>query len=473
MMGKGSINHNNRSFTAKNVDSDRSKFNVTYCEENIKTVYHELFDPALERYNIKQKRSDRMITDYYEKIRTGKQEKLYHEVIFQIGNKDDMNSQSSNGLLAMEILDEFAKRFPLRNPNLRVFSSHLHMDEETPHLHIDFVPFINDSTRGLDTRVSLKGALAALGFKGGTRGATEWNQWMENEKHELAHIMEQYDIRWKQLGTHNKHLSILEYEKQERGKEIQQLDQLVDEKNDVISEFDRKIMRLESENIQLQGAKDDLQKRQNELKQENIDFIIEQVKYEERKELLETEIEDLKEVSQMLAEENNNLALEKHDLLITKESLEEKAELLNNEILKIQDTQKLILQNVRRYDYPEWNLPEPGGFMSAKAYYESKAFPLVARLKATIKKMAAQVTVLEEKIRSLNQTVKWYKDKVGKLVEELFEKDKMIESLQEKADDLARLKRYIGEEQTNNLLEHESQLDRHKRNNEPQGKGVR
>ena len=47
------------------------------------------------------------------------------------------------------------------------------MDEATPHLHIDFVPFTTSSKRGLDTRVSLKQALAAQGFKGGSRGDTE------------------------------------------------------------------------------------------------------------------------------------------------------------------------------------------------------------------------------------------------------------------------------------------------------------
>ena len=181
MMGKGAINHNTRAFNAKNVDPERSIYNVQFCNTSIKKVYHELFDEALERYNAKQKRSNRKIDNYYEKIRQSKQEKLFHEVILQIGNKDDMNSKSKEGELAKEILIDYMQDFQKRNPNLYVFSAHLHMDEETPHIHIDFVPFIRNSKRGLDTRVSLKGALAEQGFKGGTRGATEWNQWMESE----------------------------------------------------------------------------------------------------------------------------------------------------------------------------------------------------------------------------------------------------------------------------------------------------
>ena len=97
------------------------------------------------------------------------------------------------------------------------------MDEETPHLHIDFVPFVTGSKRGLDTRVSLKQALAAQGFKGGTRQVTEQSQWMESEKKELAKVMARHGVIWKQLGTHRKHLSVLDFEKQEREKEVQEL----------------------------------------------------------------------------------------------------------------------------------------------------------------------------------------------------------------------------------------------------------
>jgi len=223
MMGKGSVNHNTRTFKAKNVDAGRSKYNIQYCNTNIKTVYHLLFDEAVERYNAKQNRNDRKIDNYYEKIRRGKQEKLFHEVIFQIGNKDDMNARSAKGEIAKGILSEFMRTFQDRNPNLHVFSAHLHMDEETPHLHIDFVPFTRNSKRGLDTRVSLKGALAAQGFKGGTRGATEWNQWIDSEKQVLAKVMERYGVQWKQLGTNNKHLSVLDFEKQEWQKEVAEL----------------------------------------------------------------------------------------------------------------------------------------------------------------------------------------------------------------------------------------------------------
>jgi len=228
MRGKGSLSHNSRQFIAENVDSSRTPLNVEYRNEDIRAVYHELFDDALARYNEKQTRRDRVIDDYYEKIRTGKQEKLFEELIIQIGNKDDMNASSENGQLARQMLDEYMQSFQQRNPTLRVFSAHLHMDEATPHLHIDFIPFTTGSKRGLETRVSLKKALEALGFTGGTKSHTELNQWIESEKQALASIMARHDIEWEQKGTHEEHLSVLDYKKQERSKEVAALENQID-----------------------------------------------------------------------------------------------------------------------------------------------------------------------------------------------------------------------------------------------------
>jgi hypothetical protein len=188
------VSHNSRQFKASNIDSDRTHLNVAYCNQPIKDVYHELFDDALQRYNEKQKRADRCINDYYEMIRTSKQEKLFYEVIFQVANLENMAAASEDGQLAATVLDEFIRDFQERNPCLKVFSAHLHMDEATPHLHVDFVPFINGSKRGLGTRVSLKQALANQGFEGGARGDTEWNQWVKSEKQHLSQVMERHRV---------------------------------------------------------------------------------------------------------------------------------------------------------------------------------------------------------------------------------------------------------------------------------------
>ncbi len=245
MVGKGSVNHNSRKFKAENVDADRSHLNIDYCNENIKKVYHELFDEALERYNAKQTRADRKIANYYEKIRSSKQEKPFHELILQIGDKENMSAESENGQLARQVLDEYYHDFQERNPQLRVFSAHLHMDEATPHLHIDFVPFTTGSKRSLDTRVSLKQALAAQGFKGGTRGDTEWSQWVQSEKEQLAAVMDRYGVEWEHKGTHEKHLSVLDYKKQERAEEIEQLESKITDKQTEFETLSKRIQNFD------------------------------------------------------------------------------------------------------------------------------------------------------------------------------------------------------------------------------------
>ena len=125
------------------------------------------------------------------------------------------------------------------------------MDEATPHPHIDFVPFTTGSKRGLDTRVSLQQALAAQGFKGGSRSETEWNQWVQSKKEQLAAVMGRYDIEWENKGTHEKHLSVLDYKKQERSKEIEKLDAAIEKKqteyqvlSDRMGSFDKGIKDL-------------------------------------------------------------------------------------------------------------------------------------------------------------------------------------------------------------------------------------
>lgn len=288
---------------------------MEFCHSDIKEVYHKLFDDALERYNAKQKRIDRKIDDYYEKIRQGKQEKLFHEVIFQIGNKDDTNAKSDEGQLAKEILTEFMEDFQKRNPNLYVFSAHLHMDEETPHIHIDFVPFIRNSQRGLDTRVTLKGALAEQGFKGGTRSATEWNQWIESEKQELSKVSDRYGVRWKQLGTHNKHLSVLDYEKQERAKEVAKLEQTISSEKAELSHIIYQQVLAEEET--------------EKIKQEN--------------ETARQETAELSATNDLLREQANGLLDDREKLLSDNQALEEQQKRLQKEVEKMANSKISII----------------------------------------------------------------------------------------------------------------------------------
>ena len=433
MTGKGSVNHNSRKFHAKNTDPERSCLNVEYCNENVKDVYHELFDEALARYNEKQTRSDRRIDDYYEKIRSGKQEKPFHEIILQIGDKDNMGAKTENGQLAAKVLDKYMQDFQQRNPTLRVFSAYLHMDEASPHLHIDFVPYTTGSKRGLDTRVSLKQALSVLGFKGGTRRETELNQWVAYEKEQLAAVMLEHGIEWEKKGTHEKHLSVLDFEKKERAKEVAELEQSISDKKERLSDIQIQQRKAEQETKQIrQGG-----------------------------EAIRQEVSELSETSNLLKEQATMLAQDREKLLSDNEKLEKQQKKLQQEIEKMVQSKAVMERNIHAYDEDEkWQLQEPGALMSAKAYKDKKAMPLVVKLKEAIKALTIKCVQLAEQGKQLKDKVTRQEQQISRLTDKVMEQSNTIDRLQEKEVDLGRLERYFGREQIQLIVEQSKALER-------------
>ena len=252
MTGRGSIRHNNRSFSAANVDRSRSGQNVTFCNEDLKKVYHELFDEALAAYNAKKKKTRDKIPDYYEHIRQSKQEKLFHEAIFQIGNLTDCGCGSPGGERAAAALKEFAESFQERNPHLRVFNMVLHMDEATPHLHVDFVPVATEQSRGLSTRVSMKQALKQQGFEGLGRKQTEWKAWMEREKEALTEIAQAHEFEIISLGGGRPHMDLPQY--REAAQRLEAVQEQVTAAEHDIAELEKQKKALQGTVRRLQAA---------------------------------------------------------------------------------------------------------------------------------------------------------------------------------------------------------------------------
>ena len=390
MTGKGSLNHNSRKFHAKNTDPNRTHWNVEYCNENIKDVYHELFDEALKRYNDKQTRKDRKIDDYYEKIRSGKQEKLFHEVILQIGDKDNMGSETMEGQLAAKILDEYMKGFQERNPTLRVFAAHLHLDEATPHLHIDFIPYVTGSKRGLDTRVSLKQALSSLGFKGGSRSETELNQWVQSEKQKLAMVMRENEIEWDQKGTHEQHLSVLDYKKKVREQEVEELT--------------------------------------------------------EHKNLLEHDLHDISECVDEIQKEKAQAEKERDAVIKKTEVLEKRFSALNSKA-------GLVDSHAREYGYyPEEWLPEAGTLESAKSY-RKRIFPLVKKVANIIQSLYSKYIELKGRNQKLSDRNIDLENRVDRLRDEVSVIKKENVALLNVAYDMDRVVAVLGENKVKEAIE--------------------
>lgn len=251
---KGSIGHNNREFIAPNVDKNRTHENIILVREDIQKTYHELFDNALEKYNAKQKRKDRRIKNYYEHINHSKQEKPFYEVLFQIGNIEDTHCGTPEAVVATKVLTDFVNGFQERNPHISVFDAVIHLDEETPHVHIDFIPFATEQKRGLSTRNSLSKALEQQGFISEGKNITCTKKWIEYEKEQLAEVMKSYGIEWEKLGTHEQHLDVLDYKKKMRAQEVRLLENKVEctqhqleSTERVLRDADETLARLDTE----------------------------------------------------------------------------------------------------------------------------------------------------------------------------------------------------------------------------------
>ena len=390
MIGAGSLAHNRRDFIAGNVDLDRVHLNICYQNENLKQVYKELFDESVERYNV-GKRKDRQITNYYEKIRQGKQEKLFHEVIFQIGNCEDMAAGTPDGELAVKVLDEYIQDFQKRNPTLRVFSCYLHQDEATPHLHIDFVPYVTGwKGKGMDTRVSLKQALKSLGFQGGNKHDTELNQWMNHEKEVLAEIAKHHGIEWEQKGTHEEHLDVYNFKKKERKKEVQELEQ------------EKEYLTAENEG-------------------------------------LTARIAEVRADIKMLEEEKNQARKDKEMAEQRAEKAEKELKSLEQHREQLQPIMDNVNKELREVGTIELLLPEAGSLERAATYRDKKIKPLFIKMKNKIAAMAAQVKELTGQVETWKRKYQKEKQKCEGMKIELQELRRDNNCLSEKNEKLLNI----------------------------------
>ena len=298
--------------------------------------------------------------------------------------------QTAEGQLAAKILDEYMKGFQERNPTLRVFAAHLHLDEATPHLHIDFIPYVTGSKRGLDTRVSLKQALSSLGFKGGSRSETELNQWVQSEKQKLAMVMRENEIEWDQKGTHEQHLSVLDYKKKVREQEVEELT--------------------------------------------------------EHKNLLEHDLHDISECVDEIQKEKAQAEKERDAVIKKTEVLEKRFSALNSKA-------GLVDSHAREYGYyPEEWLPEAGTLESAKSY-RKRIFPLVKKVANMIQALYSKYLDLKNKNQKLSDRNIDLENRVDRLREEISVIKKENVALLNVAYDMDRVVAVLGENKVKEAIE--------------------
>lgn len=265
--GKGSLSHNNREFTAKNIDPFRTADNIVFVQQDLGETYDQLFGEAIERYNARQKRNDRKISDYFQhlfnrppsaSVITGaNKQKSFYEDLVQIGTKDDTGVGTPDAEKAVECLREYMDGFQERNTNFYVFNAVMHLDEATPHLHIDYIP-IGHFSNGLDTRNAMAKALEEMGHGKGANAINRWrlSEWEVLHQICTAHGIEisepkksrGYSYTVQEYGEHKDKIRELEAEKE----------QLTTERDEARAEVDKlsrkKVKIAEIESIEAKAS---------------------------------------------------------------------------------------------------------------------------------------------------------------------------------------------------------------------------
>lgn len=305
--GKGSLSHNNREFTAKNIDPSRTADNIVFVQQDLGDAYHQLFDEAVERYNAHQKRKDRMIDDYFQhlfnrepskSVITGaNKQKSFYEDLVQIGTKDDTGVGTPDAEIAVACLREYMEYFQARNPNFYVFNAVLHLDEATPHLHINYIP-VGHYDRGLDTRNAMAKALEEMNFGHDARAI---NRWRLKEWAVLSNICAEHGI---EISEPQKSRGY-SYTVEEYGKH-----------QDEIKALNAEMAQVESELAEKQAKREDLN-QQIEQKTAQVNAIINYIPDYEKEFKIEDECDQLRR--ELIGLLDGKLSIMKHsDEIISK-----------------------------------------------------------------------------------------------------------------------------------------------------------
>jgi hypothetical protein len=239
----GNVEHNNRKFFSDNVDRSKSADNITYICENIEDAYHKLFDNSLEKYNGEQKRRDRKIPDYYQHIKNGKREEEFYEIVVQFGDSKNAPVGSENAKTVQKMLEQYMKNFQKRNPNLHVFNAVLHLDEASPHLHIDFIPFYTKGkTNGLSRGVSMKAALDEQGFKAKNYRENRLVAWEKSEMCEMEKILNENNLERDVKNAKHLHKSVADFKEEQDAKILKTLVRKNENSHEISPENFRKLL---------------------------------------------------------------------------------------------------------------------------------------------------------------------------------------------------------------------------------------
>lgn len=279
--GKGSQMHNRREYEKygkpipDNIDPSKSHENIFMVDKDIREAYQEIFGEALAKYNAKQKRADRKISDYYDHIQKSKNgEKLFYEDVVQWGSMEDFKDNPETRQRAKEALVQYVQGFEARNPNLKLIGAYIHMDEASPHLHLDYVPVAHGYKNGLQVRNSLDKAMKEMGFipEKESRKNNATKLWKENERAVFGDICRSMGL---EVGKERKARGSLSVEEYKEARESM-INKIQNDYSDKMDELQSNLIsglnQLESIQAEITSQKEELTKAKSELAQAKVEF---------------------------------------------------------------------------------------------------------------------------------------------------------------------------------------------------------
>lgn len=418
--GRGDLRHNNREFRPKNADPQRKDKNIVLVREELQKVYHELFDESVIKYNDTQKRNDRKIKNYFDKIYRSKKEKPFYEFIIQIGNQNEQPSEKKCEAILKEFNDMLIKDYP----SLRVFNSVIHMDESTPHLHIDFVPVGDGYKKGMEKRVSFKRVLKNLGL-------SDFREFQNALFFKLEEISKKHNIeRIPDVAIGAKHIPIQQY------REIQRL-------------AEQKINHIDGMSVPRSSIK--IYQKLNAVPQEMYEEIVKDNAYRKaQNEALTGENEILRgQLSNLKTEKNVDI----YEAVI--EDQKEKIERLNDEIDEIRynfnDMQKTHEETIEKMYIKNDSLQEQ---LEALEKSSAALSVQISEKEKTIENLKNQSKDLEKmgQILSENEKLKNDVKKLGKSEQENRNLKAQISSLKSENETLQKEYKELNVQKTAQIL---------------------
>ena len=421
---QSSLSHNNRENIHGNpgIDPTRLDKNIYFVQKDIRSVYKDVFQEAVDKYNEKQKRNDRKIDDYYDKIHKDDKTHEQRELVVAIGEgKDDPKYREAK----KEALKRYAEAFQERNPNLAVYNMVLHDDEANPHLHINYVPNF-ESSRGLTRRVGMDRALQQQGVEG--KGMELIANWRTIETAYIEELAKEHIPNFERanVGSH-KYMKVRQYKEYAETKSI--VENEVQEKEKQLQVMNHRVENVEEKVNELQVVK----------KQLESDVVDKSKELEIVKQQVESESEKLQLIGQ------RHIELEKRVKRMQKE-LDSATDQVPNEPIKIPFLRKEVItevQNNKTFGKAEVTKKKTGNYVLSPEQYQelTKQVNAVVTIKKDYERL--RKTDFVKEYQSLKRTAEGWmeenrtlKQEKGQLQKEVSVLNKEIGSLKAHIKDL-------------------------------------